>query len=194
MAASSSTISTEPAEDEGISTKLRRATTASSDIYSLPGQREIQVEGGSFSGTALHANLSCMLLDDAVSYRKAQPCSAALAFRGHIFSGEKWIVDTVDMFLRYTRAGIRHGNAHALSVGGADAQNSSIRHGVFRIQKQVEKHLLQAPGIALNVRQLIGQVILHCDLAGFELVLQQRQRVGDDLVDLHVGELGSAGT
>ena len=46
--------------------------TAASDIDGLPGQREIQIERRPLAGTALHANLAGVFLDDSVGDRQAQ--------------------------------------------------------------------------------------------------------------------------
>src|SRR5712691_3078958 len=90
-------ISTVPVDDEGTSLKLRREMMASSDIDSLPGHGEIQVKRSSFAGTALDPNLSRMFLDNAVSNRKAQTRTAALAFPGGCFRGEERIVDALNV-------------------------------------------------------------------------------------------------
>ncbi len=37
-------------------------------------------------------------------------------------------------------------------------QNSAASHRVLRIQEQIQKHLLQSPGVALNRGQILVQV------------------------------------
>ena len=48
--------------------------------------------------------------------------------------------------------------------------------------KQVEKYLLQFAGIAVDRRQLFGQFEIDKNLRGLELMLEQRERVANDLV------------
>src|SRR5512141_1825046 len=103
MAASSSMINTEPADE--LSLRLWRGIVASSDIDGLPGQREIQVKSCAPSGMALYSNFSRMLLNDAVGHGQAQSGAFALALTRCRLRGEKWIVDALDVFLCDTRAG-----------------------------------------------------------------------------------------
>src|SRR5262249_57808281 len=98
MAASSSIISTAPADGTD-SVILGREITAASDIDSLPCQREIQVERCSFARPTFHSNLARVFLDDAVGNGEAQPGSPVLPFPRCILGREKRIVDTVDVFV-----------------------------------------------------------------------------------------------
>ena len=41
--------------------------------------------------------------------------------------------------------------------------------------------------------QILGQVSIHGDLRGFELVLEQRERIANDLVEVGFAELGGGG-
>src|SRR6476646_7604562 len=106
MAASSSMISTEPADE--LSLKLGRGIVASSDIDSLPRQRKIQVESCAPAGMALHANLSRMFLNNSVGHGQAQACAFALAFARRRLRREKRIVDALDVLLGNAGPGVSH--------------------------------------------------------------------------------------
>src|SRR5580698_4324089 len=103
MAASSSMINTEPA-DERVSF-TGREITAASDIDCLPGKRKIEIEPRAFARAALHSNLSRMFLDDAVTHRQTQPCAPWLAF-ARCLGGEEGVVNAMDVLLRNPRAGV----------------------------------------------------------------------------------------
>ncbi len=63
----------------------------------------------------------------------------------------------------------------------------------FCVEKEVEQNLLQLALVAVHGGQ-IGERGLHFDLRGLELVLEQRERVMDDLVQVDARELRAAGT
>src|SRR5437588_10557974 len=111
-------INTDPAGvgDDGISTGLRRGTTARSDMDGLPCQREVQVKGGSLPGLALDPDLSRMLLDDAVRDAQSKAGSPVLTASRRCFGREEWVVDSGDMFLRNPAPRLRHHHADARSV------------------------------------------------------------------------------
>ena len=72
----------------------------------------------------------------------------------------------------------------------SDAQAPAAGHGFFGVQQQVEKDLLQFAGIAVDGRQLVGQIEIDENLRGLELVLEQRKRVANDLVEVGGAEFG----
>ncbi len=150
---------------------------ASSDIDSLPRQREIQIEGCALAGLALHPNLARMLLNDAVGHRQAQAGALALAFSRRGLGGEERIVDALDVFLRNAGAGV--GDAPRSRRRRSRWPLAAFRLRAWRpgVQEQVQEHLLQASRIAADQRQVAGQFVLNPDLGDLELVLQQRQRV-----------------
>src|SRR5580700_45739 len=71
-----------------------------------------------------------------------------------------------------------------------DAQTPAARHGVLGVQQQVEEDLLQFPGVAVDGGKLASQIEIDQNLRGFELVLKQRKRVANDLVQVCGAELG----
>src|ERR1700687_4498453 len=155
---------------------------ANSDMDFLPDQREIQGEGGSFARAALHADIARMFLNDAVSDRKSKTGAAILALRGRRLGREKWIVDALNVFLRNARAGIGDAHADEFPIQRRYVQDSAPGHRVLGIQEQIQKHLLQAPGVALNQGKALVELGLHPDVSDLELVLEQRQRIRDYLV------------
>ena len=59
------------------------------------------------------------------------------------------------MFRRNAGAGVSDVDLHAVAVGRADVQRAALaRHGVFGVQEQVQEHLLQLAGIAMDQRQV----------------------------------------
>src|SRR6185312_15946173 len=135
-----------------------------------------------------------MFLDNAVSDCQPQACAARLAFSRAAFSGEKWIVNFVDMFRSNAGAAIADIDLNGVSVAGANAERAVFAgHGVFRIQKKIQKYLLQFSGIAVDRREIFIELGINLYARGLELMVQQRQRFFDDLVEINLAELSSAG-
>src|ERR1700692_1092375 len=180
IAASSSIIRILPALCGRISGGVLRrvigvtSDTAKSDMDCLPRryQGKIQGEGGAFAGAALHANMARVFLNDAVGYRKPKTGSAILAVDGRSLSREKWIVDAVNILLFNSRTGVRNANADEVAVRRSYVQHTAARHSVFGIQKQIQKHLLQAAGAALDEREVIVQFAFHLDMSHLKLVFK----------------------
>src|SRR5271157_2875799 len=194
MAASSSMINTEPSEaNSSLPAAIR--PTAVSGIDRLPQHGKFHRERRTSAGPAVHANLPGVFLNDAVGNGKSQPSTTAVASlrRGLVLGCEKWIVDAVNMFLRDTRARVGNDDLHVVAVIGADHQRATRWHGVFRVEKQVQKHLLQLARVAVDGWQPRLQVRLHLDARGLELVIEQRQRVLDHAVQIDVSKFGARG-
>src|SRR5271169_6750074 len=192
ISASSSMMSTAPARP-GVPFNRLREMTAASDIFclrrnSLPAQGKIQGESRSGPGLALHTNLAGMFLDDAVGDGKTEAGAAGLAFARRSLGGEEGIVNALNVLGSNARSGVGHADADALAVERGHAQRAAARHGVLGVQEQVQEHLLQSSRIPLNRGQLGRERVLHLDLGYFELVLEQRERVGDYLVHIHVAD------
>ena len=162
--------------DEDSARALRRAFAAAAsardDCYfrhcyfrhGLPSwsinQWKIQGEGGAFARAALHADIARVFLDDAVGDRKSKTGAAILAFGGRRLGGEKWIVDAVNVFLRNARAGVGDAHADEFAVQRRHVQYSAPGHRVLGVQEQIQKHLLQASGVALNQRQVLEKFVV----------------------------------
>src|SRR5262249_6180800 len=167
-----------------------RVRTAASDIDGLPDQGKLKVEGGAAASVAFHRDLACVLLDDPVGNGKAETRAPRLALARRGLSGEKGIVDLVDMLRRNAPARIAHAHVHATAIDRRDAQRSPARHGVLGVHEQVEKYLLQLAGIAVNHGQVTVQISFHFDTRSLELMLEQGKRFLNDLVDVNIAELG----
>src|SRR5512146_791567 len=127
--------------------------TSTSDIDRLSNHWKFHVKLCALSRLALHANLSRVLLDDAVSNREAKARAAAITLLRTVLSREERIVDPVNMFRRDTFAGIAYSDVHGAAVAGRDAKRATFRHRIPRVQEQVQKYLLQLSGITLDRRQ-----------------------------------------
>ena len=67
---------------------------------------------------------------------------------------------------------------------GGDGQPAAARHRVARVQQQVEEDLLQLELVSRATTRAGGQLAPDLDVALLELVLEQRQHVADDGVDV----------
>ena len=151
------------------------------------------MEGCAGADGALDMNLAGVLLNDAVGNGKAKAGAAPLAWSGRGLGGEERIVDALEMFGRDAGAGVGdHGFDMAVDQRG-DAQAAAAGHGFFGVEQEVEKDLLQLAGIAVNGGQIVYQLEVDDDLRGFELVLEQRERIANDLVQIGLAELGGGG-
>ena len=74
--------------------------------------------------------------------------------------------------------------APSSSIARDDRQPAALRHRVARVEEQVQEHLLQLVLDALHDRRRRRELLAHLDAAGLELVLEQRQHVVDDGVDV----------
>src|ERR1700745_464071 len=119
MAASSSMINTTPAHEACVSPGCLMMTAAS-DIDGLPHQRELEIERRAFARMTFDPNFSRVLLNDAIRYRKSKPRTFTLSFARRRFSGEEWVVNAMNVFLRYTIAGIGNHHAYTITVGCRD--------------------------------------------------------------------------
>src|ERR1041385_1108470 len=150
MPSSSSIIRMEPPLPASVRGRVK---TAASDIDCL-SHGKFQVERGPRPGLRTHADLACVFLNDAVRYGEAQARATRLPLARDILGGKEGIVNLVDVFRRNARAAVTDVYLHAVTIGRADVQRTSIgRHGVFGVEEQVQEHLLQFAGVAMNERQ-----------------------------------------
>src|ERR1700692_2394547 len=129
MAASSSTISTEPGNAKS-SRPIAVRPTATSGIDRLSHHGKLHNECRAATRRAIDANLAGMCLDDAVGHRQSQACAAAVSCLGLVLGGEKRIVNAMNMFLRNSGAGVGHRHLHVMAVGGADHQRATGGHRI----------------------------------------------------------------
>ena len=72
-----------------------------------------------------------------------------------------------------------------------DRQPAAARHRVARVEEQVQEHLLQLVLDAEHRHRRRRQLAPHLDAADLELVLEQREHVGDDRVEIDVHPFAS---
>src|SRR5438874_3298951 len=145
MDSSSSTIRIEAGAPGTAASGLFASITAS-DMHGLSRldlhHGKFEMERGAFAGLAFHADLSCMLLNDAVGDGESQASTPLIPGAVRSLGGEERVVDAINMFLRDAAAGIPHHDVHAIAVRSAHRQYSALRHGVFGVEEQIQKHLL----------------------------------------------------
>ena len=90
---------------------------------------------------------------------------------------------------------IHNFNFHAAVMrAGPHFQDAAGGHGVTRIQKKIQKYLLQFIGGAEHRRQSICQILYHLNLRRFQRVRHQRQCFFDHMIHVNVRNFRSAGT
>ena len=151
------------------------------------------MKGCAGADRALDVNFAGVLLNDAVGDREAESGAAPVARSGSGLGGEEGIVDALQVLGRDAGAGVGDQSLDMAVDQRGDAQAAAAGHGFLGVEQQVEKDLLQLAGIAVDGRQIVGQVEIDIDLRGLELVFEQRERVADDLVEVGLAELGGGG-
>src|SRR5487761_1350355 len=120
----------------------------------LPQFWKLQMERRAATHFAVHLNLAGVFLNNAVAYREAETCPTSLALNNSGFGGEERIVDAAQIFCRDAGPGIADDHLDLSVVDGFNAQYATLGHGVFGVQKQVQKYLLQFSHVAQDVWQL----------------------------------------
>src|SRR5215510_9680512 len=157
------------------------------DIHGFPNQRQFQPEGRSDPLLAFHRNSPTVLLDDSVADRQAEPRSLPGSLRR-----KKWIIDLLDIFWADSCAGILHENFD-LRIHGVrqDAQLATLGHCISGDHDQIQEYLLQSAGVAESYGTLCAKLLFDTDTAALKLMLQQRNRVRNELVNVDLGEFRS---
>ena len=122
-------------------------------------RRQVDLERAPLADRARHRHEPAVIGDDALNGRQTEACATA-----RFLGCEKGIEDSVDHLLRHSLAGVGHfkhrvgasrGRAvqRCLGVGQRlvpwrDEEVPAARHGVARIDAQVEQHLSQLRRIA----------------------------------------------
>ena len=133
---------------------------------------------------AFNLDLACVLLDDSVGDGESQPGAAPVARLRHGFGGEERIVDAFHVLWSNSAAAVGNHGLHMPIHKRGDAQIAATGHGFFGIEQQVKKDLLQLTRVAVDSRESIGKFEIDVDLCGLELMLEQRERIADDLVEI----------
>ena len=156
--------------------------------------RQVDRESGALSRLALDEDETAGLGDDAIDGRKPQPGA-----RADLLGGEKRLEDAFQIFLRDARCRYRdtsicdvmagrHGLVAAADrrlvddIGGADGQGAAIRHGVARVDGEIDDDLLELALIDLDEAEVAAMHDLELDVLADEAAQQMRQireRVGD---------------
>ena len=132
-----------------------------------------------------------MLLNDSIS--DGQPQAGAASSNVAVFCREKRVVYPLDVFLGYAGARVGNHDLYPVAIGGADRKGAALRHSIFRVEEQVQEDLLQLTRVAIDEGQAGTETLFHTDVRGLHLMLEKRQSLVDDLVEVNVLELGSAG-
>src|ERR1051326_1168600 len=150
MPASSSIIRMEPPLPASVRGRVK---TAASDIDCL-SHGKFQMERGSLPRLRVHADLACVFLNDSVRYGETQARATRLPLTRDVLGGEEGIVNLVDVFRLNACAAVTDIYLHVVTIGRADAQRAAPGgHGVFGVEGQVQEHLLEFAGIAMDERQ-----------------------------------------
>src|SRR5580698_2090659 len=115
----------------------------SSGIYRGPcgsqGYRQLQTETCAAVRAVGNFDRAAMLLNDTVGHREPE----ARAFM-RALGGEERIVDAAQVLRRDSMAGIRYVYFHGGAIPpGAHFESASARHGIARIQEEIQEYLLQ---------------------------------------------------
>src|ERR1017187_397798 len=149
ISTSSSTMRMSPLLSDGLNGVL----VISSGAHRLPfggsgslGERQFDAELGAAAGAVGNLDGTTVFLNDSVCHR--QPQSGALA-RG--LGGEERVVDAVQMLGGDACSAVGHFDMRVRAfLPGADLDRPAGAHGVARVEDQVEKHLLQLAGVAVD--------------------------------------------
>ena len=134
------------------------------------------------------------LLDDAVDGGEPEP-GAAPDFLG----GEERLEDLLHHLRRHAGAGVAHFDQHVFAglhavltegeqvalgdIGGADRELAAVRHGVARIHRKIDDHLLELMQVRLHRPDVGAAVELQLDVLAEQPPEQDRQ------LRQHVAEL-----
>src|SRR5271168_3018396 len=75
--------------------RFKGSSTSGMDRF--PQQGKFKMKGCAGADRALHMDLACVFLNDAVGDRKSQPRAAPVARPGHRLGGEERVVDALQM-------------------------------------------------------------------------------------------------
>src|SRR5262245_8995015 len=181
-----------PSKDSN-SSMLSRISSSSSmirtspfrlDIHGFPNQRQFQPEGRSDALPAFHRNSPTVLLHDSITDRQAQPCT----FTGSLCR-KKWIIDLLYVFRADSCAGILHENFDLrIHRFRQNAKLAAFGHCIARIDDQIQEYLLQFPGVAESDGAFCSKLLFDADTAALQLMVKQRKRIGNELVNVDLGE------
>src|SRR4029077_19997600 len=118
------------------------------DMNWLPHRWQLDVECCAFAGRGADIHFSRMFLDDSVAYGKSQAGASTTGL-----GGKKRIENPVNVFAGNSCASIDDLNLDASIVRtGPHFQDAAGRHGIARVEKKIQEHLLQLVGGATHRR------------------------------------------
>src|SRR6266404_1902645 len=159
-------------------------------MYRLSYCWELDVKRRPFTRCRTHIHFSRVFLDNSVADRKAQAGSPP-----DRLGGKKRIENPMNMLARNSCSSVHDFDFHAAVMsGGSHFQYSAGWHGVPRVQKQIQKYLLQFVRRAAHRRQSVAKILYHLNLRSLEWMRNQRKRLFDHLIQIDVGDLRRAGT
>src|SRR5271154_4462620 len=167
--------------------------SVASDMRGFPQHGKFEIKGGSGADVTFHVYLSGVLLNDAVSNGKAQARTTPFSLLRRRLGCKERIIDTLQMLWRNARAGIGNGHADVPVDLRRNAQRPAVFHRILRVQKEIQKDLLQFAGITQNGRQVGHQRSVQPYLRCLELVFYQRQSISNDGVQVRLAKLRTAG-
>ena len=164
----------------------------------LVAARQIDPEHRARADLAFSKDVAAGLLDDAVHRGQAKPCPLA-----DLLGGEERIENLVDDLRRDARAGVgdfdQHvvGGRHALvairraflrgDVGGAHRELAAIRHGVARVDREIDDHLLELGDVGLHRPQVAAEHGFQLNLLA-DQTAQQHVELGNHVIEIeHLG-------
>ena len=148
---------------------------------SLERRRQAQREARALPDGAGAADGAVVLVNDPVGDRQAQSGAAADRFRG-----EERVVDPRQVLGGNARSRVGHLGDGAIAVDACrDRQPATPRHRVARVEEQVQEHLLQLMLDAEDLHGRGGQLSSDLDLCRRELMLEEREHVGDHRIEIH---------
>src|ERR1700677_5202837 len=160
------------------------------------GGRELQLEGCAHAKLAFYMDLSGVLLHDAVGDRESKPGTFVLALLRLRLGGEERVVDTMEVLALDATARVLDAHQHtARAIEGRNLQSCILcsEHRVLCVQHKVQNHLLKLTLVAVNPREVRIEVRLNANLRCLELVLQQRNGIAKQCVQVDAGKLRAAG-
>lgn len=137
--------------------------------------RQVDTEGSALAHFRFGINVTARLLDDAIDHREAK--ARALA---HFLGGEEGLENLVHDLGRNTRAVIGNFHHHhvfcrefrtakrcdlfLVDVARPDGDLAAVRHGVARIDAEIDEHLLELRQVGLHRPQITAVIDFQLDI------------------------------
>src|SRR5271156_994100 len=123
-----------------------------SDMRRFPQHGKFEIKGSPRADMTLHVNFSGVLLDDAVGYGEPKACATPFSLFRRRLGREERVVDALQVLWSNACPGIRNSDTYVAIDFSRNAQRSTPVHRVLRIEKEIQKDLLQFARIAEDGR------------------------------------------